>query len=329
MGNLFSFLSDKIVLVTGGSGFIGTNVVELLLKNKVNVVNFDITPPRNAVHNDYYLNVDITDYACLKEAFNHLKPTVVIHLAARTDLNGLKVDDYLANTLGVDNVCKVIKESDGVDKVIFASSMLVCKAGYHPVDNFDYCPSTVYGESKVIGEKIVQSYKTDLPGHVVVRPTSIWGPWFSEPYIKFFDMVLSGRYVNPGDRSCTKTYGFVFNAVNQIISLLDSGFEKGEVFYLGDAKPINITKWADEISMQAGGRRIATVPFFVFRVAALCGDVLQLFGIKFPVTSFRLKNMTTDYVIHENKIPKVKEMYMVNFKEGVKETLSWMKDKRA
>jgi nucleoside-diphosphate-sugar epimerase len=97
--------------------------------------------------------------------------------------------------------------------------MLVSKVGYQPKHDYDYNPSTIYGESKVITEELIRV--NSLPYEwAILRPTSIWGPWFGEPYRNFFDMMISKKYFHIGDRGCTKTYGFVENAVYQIDSIL-------------------------------------------------------------------------------------------------------------
>jgi len=322
---LLECLNKKKVLVTGGSGFIGTNLVEWLLSNSIDVINFDILPPRNINQREQYCNVDITDYAALKVAFDMHKPSIVIHLAARTDLGGGVLEDYPANIEGVENICRNIIECEAVSHVIFASSMLVCSVGVMPKNDLEYHPTTVYGESKVLTEKIIRKYSEALPDYKVVRPTSIWGPWFKEPYVDFFNMVISGRYVNIGGKSCTKTYGYVSNAVNQILELTTLKSEKGNVFYLGDTAPVNIAEWANEISTQLRGKKVRTIPFLIFKMAALLGDVIIRLGGKFPMSSFRLKNMTTNNVIDNIKIPSVQGTHSKSLKSGVTETLSWIK----
>src|SRR5690606_29131795 len=136
---------------------------------------------------------------------------------AVTDLNekdGLNY--YQTNILGVENIVRISRKNSGIKRVIFASSMLVNKVGYKPTDYFDYNPTTTYGHSKVMGEGIVFNNKENLTEFCIIRPTSIWGEWFSEPYRNFFDYILSEKYFHPGKRTCTKTYGYVGNAVFQI-----------------------------------------------------------------------------------------------------------------
>ena len=78
-----------------------------------------------------------------------------------------------------------VKDLQRLERVIFASSLLVCQVGYIP-DSFDeYCPSTPYGISKMKGETFKRSCSS--VDWVIVRPISIWGPWNHEPYLQFFN----------------------------------------------------------------------------------------------------------------------------------------------
>ena len=118
-------------------------------------------------------------------------------MAARTDLDGSSIDDYSANTDGCRAVIEAAARHPQIQRVIFASSMLVCALGYSPKHDSDYCPTTRYGESKVLGERYVREMAADHFPWTIVRPTSLWGPWFSVPYKKFFDAVARRMYLHP------------------------------------------------------------------------------------------------------------------------------------
>jgi len=318
----------KKVIVTGGSGFIGTNMVEYLLNSDSEVVNFDRSPPRNDAHNAYWIEGDICNKKELEELVIQFKPEYIIHLAARTDLNEkLNLNGYKANIEGVEHILEVALNTPTLKRVVIASSMLVCKLGYLPKDDFDYAPSTLYGESKVLTEKIARKFPIDW---IIIRPTSIWGPWFDEPYRHFFELVLSGRYVNIGrSRSSTKTYGFVKNSVYQIYSLMTSQEPsvRNSVFYIGDIDPINISDWALLIRKLSDLKPVISVNLMFLKMLAIFGDMLGKLSISFPMTSFRLKNMTTD-----NVIPTIGKTYLVAPKppypvidQATKETIEWIK----
>ena len=238
------------IIITGGSGFIGTNLLNYFIDKGIAVYNFDILPPREKSKIKYWVKIDLLDIKNLSILLNSIQPDFIIHLAARTDLDGMSLDDYTANTIGTRNLIDKCNEVKSIKRVIYTSSMYVCMPGYSPKNEEDYLPHTVYGESKVAFEKIV---KTTTKNHswCIIRPTSIWGPWFSEPYYNFFKIVMNGLYIDIGEKGCVKTFGFVDNVVAQIIALIETEEEiiNGRVFYLGDYTAYSISEWANEIEI--------------------------------------------------------------------------------
>lgn len=281
------------ILITGGSGFIGTNAVEHFAAQH-EVLNLDIVAPMNPAHAAYWSPIDLLNAAALKAAVAGFDPHRVLHLAARTDLDGRTPDDYAANTTGVSNLLDALASAPSLQRVILASSMLVCRVGYQPTSDLDFCPANPYGESKVRGELLVRERPPAVPW-TLVRPTSIWGPWFREPYRNFFDYVLKGRYFHIGATRVFKTYGYIGNAIHQLQAMLDAPAADidGRVFYLGDSSEYEIRGWAEAIARRQG-LRIHQVPLAAVRGSAWLGDFLKAFGVRFPMTSFRLKNMTTE-----------------------------------
>jgi len=182
-------------------------------------------------------------------------------------------------------------------------------------------------QSKVITEEIIKSVELNFTWSII-RPTSIWGPWFSEPYADFFKIVMTRKYFHLGSKACSKTYGFIDNTVYQIFSLIEAETEivRKKVFYLGDWPAYDISEWADEIA-EYFGIKIPRVPFIFFQMAGWFGDVLKTIGIKFPLTSFRLKNMTTNNIQNLKPIQAIAPILMVSRKEGVKKTIDWIKSK--
>lgn len=314
------------ILITGSSGFIGSNLLQLYEDKGYIVSNIDKAQPRREEYSKNWRKINILDYDSFESEILSFKPNIVIHLAARTDLNGKKQADYDSNTIGTQNLIKILNKVPSVKRVIFTSSMLVCKPGYTPINNTDYAPSTVYGESKVLMEKIIQESKHSYEW-TIVRPTSIWGPWFGEPYRNFFEMIIGKKYFHIGKRSCIKTYGYVENLMYQIDSILRAPAEQiqGEVFYLGDYSSTNINHWANEIASELG-ITVKTIPYPLIKLAALGGDVLKLLNINFPMCSFRLKNMTTNNVINLTNTMEIAPNLPFSRIDGIKRTLNWLKN---
>lgn len=314
------------VLVTGGSGFIGTNLIEDLLEKNYNVLNIDIKAPKIKERNNIWKNIDIRDYEKLKSAIKEFNPDFIVHLAARTDLDGKTVDDYDSNTLGVENLIKSINQLDNLKKIIITSSKFVTENGYKIKDQFDYCPHTVYGESKVITEKITWDNQPHCDW-CIIRPTSIWGPWFGVPYRNFFDMVMKHMYFHIGKIKCYKTYGFIGNSVYQIEQLLFNETKNADnkVFYIGDNPSYEINEWADEIASEFGFK-IPTMPVWFVKCLAKFGDLLSIFKIHFPMQSFRYGNMTNDGINNMDNTYKIAPKNLYTRLEGTKITIKWIKE---
>jgi nucleoside-diphosphate-sugar epimerase len=319
------------VLVTGGSGFIGTNMVSLLIEKGFDVVNYDIRKPKLDSHLKFWVDVDICNKSQISTVIQKLNPDYIIHLAARTDLNEkTDLEGYRSNIDGVSNIMDAAGSLITLKRIIVASSMLVCKLGYTPSGFDDYAPNSLYGESKVRTEQIVKQYNIDW---LIVRPTSIWGPWFSEPYKNFFDLVIKGFYFNiPAKYASTKTYGYVENTCMQIFNLLmtEDLSVKHNYFYLGDIEPINISDWAIRIRRLNNQSNPITMPKWLLKLAAKVGDILKFkFGIhKFPMNSFRYTNMTTNNIIKDIKrtIEFTGCSQDKNIDQEILITLNWIKN---
>jgi len=318
----------KKVLITGGSGFIGTNLIQNFLDKKMEVLNLDIKPPRNPTHNHVWHEQDILDKGRVINLILKYSPDYIFHMAARTDLNGSEIDDYKTNTTGVSNVIDALNELGRFEKVVFASSMLVCRLGYQPLHDKDYCPPNAYGESKVLGEEMVRGrMREDLPW-VIVRPTSMWGPWFDVPYKKFFTSIQRGIYVHPRGTKVHRSYGFVMNAVYELERIMntDIGDFPSRILYLADYEPIDFRVWGEMIRLEMGVRKIKEVPIQVLKVAAKIGDFLALLGVSDPpLSSRRLGNLLTDAVLDLSNLRQVCGDLPYTAKQGVELTVKWMR----
>lgn len=317
------------VLVTGGSGFIGTNAVDALLARGDDPVNIDIRPPRNAEQGDHYRKVDLRNREALIREVAALRPDSVLHLGARTDLDGTSVtSDYTTNVEGVSNLIAAIDAAGSVRHVIFASTRLVHPIGYAPRHDFDYRPPNAYGESKVVGELIVRRSGPREASWTIVRPTSVWGPWMEDPNDQFFRMIQRGLYVHAGSLNPPKQYSYVENGVVQLLELLEAPRAEvhGQVYYLADYEPLRLRDWADEIQRQTGARPIRTVPVPLLRLAAMAGDIIAPVWRGVPLTSFRWANMTASVTFDMRALARVAPDLPISMPEGVGRTITWMRE---
>lgn len=315
-------------MVTGGSGFIGTNLLQSLIAMGATVLNVDIKAPQNPGHLPYYRCCDILDRAGLERLVAEFEPNVIVHLAARTDMveePGLQA--YAANIDGVKNVNDVVRSAASIRRVLFASSKLVNKNGEIGDRATEYTPDTLYGSSKALGEQIVRGNPPDCEW-AILRPTSIWGPWFGAPYRNFFRAVAKRAYFHMPGCDLPKRFGYVGNAVDQILAVMHCPSSEliGNTFYLADDFETTIRGWADEISMQLRGSRNLTAPAWLVQCGARLGDIAKRLGMaEPPLSSFRLRNLRTPTAdVPLEPTQKIAGPVRFSQRDGVRLTLEWM-----
>jgi nucleoside-diphosphate-sugar epimerase len=314
------------VFVTGGSGFIGTNLCHLLaaMPEVEAFLEVDIKAPRCGCDRHRHQRIDVLDEVSLTKTIERFRPTHVIHLAARTDLRGYQISDYEVNYLGVENLISALNSVASSARCLFFSSRLVFKIDSPPRSTFDYSATTMYGISKVVSEIAVRGWSGDW---VLVRPTSIWGPWFETPYRDFFETVRRRRYVHPAPRrEIRKQFGYVENATYIVTQLLKAPSKSvsGRVFWLADYDAIEVGSWADAIAHEYTMPPVHSLNVRLLRVAAKLGDVMDSAGKPTPLTSFRLDNLLTDMTYDMTETEDVCGPLPFSWREATRQTAAWM-----
>ncbi len=249
------------ILVTGGAGFIGSNLVAALLKagNRVACVdNFDDTydaafkeehvAPFMADKNFALYRTDIRDLAGLKEVFEKEKPTHVAHLAAKADTRKAVEDPRTYISVNIDGTLNVLDLSREykVKTVVVASSGSVY--GNNPntpwkEDGDTDSPLSAYGASKKAAELLAYTYHHNFGMHIVClryfnvygennRPTMV-------PY-KWAKAILGGEAIEmSGDGTRERDLTYVGDIVRGTMLALDCDIGY-EVINLGNSHPVSL-----------------------------------------------------------------------------------------
>ncbi|MDD6531518.1 MAG: dTDP-4-dehydrorhamnose reductase [Ruminococcus sp.] len=172
------------VLVTGVAGQLGHDVMNELHKRGYEGVGSDIAPKCSgaddgtAVTKMDYVQMDITNSQEVTETIKKVNPDVVVHCAAWTAVDLAEESEnkekvMAINVGGTENIAKVCKELDC--KMVYISTDYVFDGyGTRPweEDCKDYAPLNVYGESKLMGEKVVS---LNLEKYFIVRIAWVFG----------------------------------------------------------------------------------------------------------------------------------------------------------
>ena len=212
------------VLVTGGAGFIGSHIVDLLIKHDYQaVIVDDLSSGREENMNKKarFYELDITDQNGLAEVFNQEKPDYVCHEAAQISVSFSVRDslfDAKTNILGSLNLlqCCVNHQAKGI---VFASSggTIYGEPEHFPItEGYPFSPQSPYGISKVAVEYYLDFYQKNchLP-YVALRYGNVYGPR-QDPYGEagviaiFIEKMLKGEIptIN-GDGEYIRDYIYV------------------------------------------------------------------------------------------------------------------------
>ena len=180
---------SKNVLVTGGNGFIGSHVVDFLVKKKYNVTTFDLSPPIRK--NVKFIRGSILDKNCLQFALKNID--FVFHLAAVSDINKVRaipVKTINTNILGTTYLLEASRNKN-VKRFIFASSVY----SFGTAGN-------LYTTSKISSELLIKNYRLLFgQNFTILRYSTAYGPRsrevdavsiFVERALKNLDIVIFG-----------------------------------------------------------------------------------------------------------------------------------------
>jgi len=216
------------IIVTGGAGFIGSNIVDALIKegHKVAVVdNLSTGREENVNASAQFFNADITDAEALENVFEDFRPEVIFHAAAQIDVRK-SVDapafDAETNVIGSVNLFK-LAVNYGVRRIVYSSTggalygepKTLPAAEETPIE-----PLSPYGVSKYCVESYLNYFKR-LYGleRVILRYANVYGPR-QDPLGEagvvaiFTGKILKGeKPVIYGDGTQTRDYVYVDDVV--------------------------------------------------------------------------------------------------------------------
>jgi UDP-glucuronate 4-epimerase len=269
------------VLLTGGAGFIGSHVAEALLRRGVKLTVVDnldrfyspawkkenLAEVRRAGAFEF-CEGNICDEKALREIFARTRPTSVIHLAARAGVRPSIEQPLLYERVNVQGTVTLLELSREfhVARFLFGSSSSVYGATSRAPfseDQVELRPISPYAATKLAGEMLCYTYAHlyRLPV-TCLRFFTVYGPR-QRPDLaihKFTALMEAGQPVPIfGDGSTGRDYTYVDDIVAGVMAALD--FEPGrdggapfEVFNLGNAQPVKLTKLVEMLE-QAMGRK--------------------------------------------------------------------------
>jgi len=309
------------ILITGGMGFVGSNLIDLLLqeKHKIIVLTKSYSKKKNISHIQAKIKVekvDVTDYRKLSNIIELHKPDVIIHLAGITSHSKSfekPFDDIDQNTKSTLFILEKLKQMNRKCRFVLGSSFIVVgKPDKLPVDEKTPCwPTTIYGTNRLASEHYCKIYH-EVYGldTVIFRITNSFGPR---------EQVLPTK-----------------NAVNFLIHEAFKGnkltiFKNGKFFrdliYISDVvfgiKTIMNKGKSGDLYWISSGRKI-----WFYELGKLLEKLTDA-KVKFVKTPNYTKKVDVgNFVVNNSKLRSLGWKPKVNLVQGIKETLEYFKSQK-
>ncbi len=250
-------LQGANILVTGGSGFIGTNLIRRLQERGADVLNVSLDPPQLQV-STIQEDLTISDFEWLDQGFDY-----VIHLAALTNKRYCEnlSEAYKTNVDVTFRLFEALK-GRGVKKIIFPSSVVLYAAGDAALDE-ETSPLDIYQDNYVftkgLAEFVAKRLQKDLP-ILIFRFGNIFGPnqdWKVFPNLipQTITGAITDKTVEIWNPHPIRDFVFVEDAVDAIIKGLESDY-KGTL-NVGSGKGTSIGEMGKKITKITDARYTA------------------------------------------------------------------------
>ncbi len=327
----------RIVLVTGGGGFLGSALVRLLVSKGETVRSFSRKRYNQLdTWGVEQVQGDICDLDAVKKACRNIE--AVFHVAARPGIWGRFQDFYQPNVAGTKNIIEACR-CCGVQRLIYTSSPSVVFDGRNMAGVDETVPyprgfHAHYPRTKAMAEQLVLRSAADGPAAIALRPHLIWGPGDTHMAPRIIARARRLRQVGDGTNMVDTIY--VDNAAHAHIlaesALKEKPHLSGRVYFISQDHPVALWEMINRI-LAAGGQPPVTKtisPAAAYLAGMLFEGVYRLLRLQRepPMTRFVARELATS---HWFNIRAAKQELgyapLVSMEDGLQRLAAWLQNR--
>lgn len=306
--------------VTGATGFIGSHLVEDLLRKGHRVTC--LVRKTSDLRWINRLDVRLAYGDCeKKESLLNLLAgfDYIFHLAGLTKATNEK-DFFYVNTTGTENLVHAVAEKNtNIKRFVYMSSLSAAGPGCTstPVnEQVNPLPVSEYGKSKLEAERIVLKYKDIIPV-TIIRPPAVYGPRDKDMHI-LFKLLKKGIFLHWG--TCYYSLIYVDDLISGTIIAAENDISTGKLYYLSDSRIYSSDEIAETISSVINTRHLRLrIPKFILPFIAGIGQTFS--NRSTIINKDKAKELQRAYWICDPS--KARDELGFLSKTGIKEGIKW------
>lgn len=313
----------KITLI-GGSGFVGTRLIDLLRKDNFKILNID--KQQSHFFSDITVIGDVRDREKLVLLLKGTDVIVLLAAEHRDDVTPI-TKYYDVNVTGMQNVLAAM-EVNGIKRIVFTSSVAVYGLNKkNPNEEHAKDPFNHYGKSKWLAEMELEKWYQEHPDWNIniLRPTVIFGERNRGNVYNLLKQISGGKFAMVGKGENKKSMAYVGNMVAFIRFLIEEKKEGYHVYNYIDKPDFTMNELVTHVSKVLSKHIPAThFPYWLGMAGGYCFDVLAwVTRRKLAVSSVRVKKFcaTTQFDATKVRNSGFKAPYTLG--EGLARTLEF------
>lgn len=313
-------------LLTGGTGFIGSHLAELLSDKSAEIFAL-VRDPHNLKWlkglNIHLLEGDLLSIPSLPSDIDY-----VFHVAGLTNSSDV-ADYYTVNQQGTASLFKSLHDQKILPKkIICLSSLAAVGPSFDgtPVQESDVPhPITPYGKSKLRGEAEALKFKEVYPV-VILRAPAVFGPR-DKDFLQYFKWIKRGALPAIGSKQRYMSLCYVKDLIRALYLCSQEELESGEIFNIGNQNPCSYDEFGELVG-QAMGKKLKKVkiPIPIGYLVALIADIAGRINKKPSILNLgKFKQMRQRGWIADMKKAKEKLSFQPQYslQDAIQETLNW------
>jgi nucleoside-diphosphate-sugar epimerase len=237
-------VDNKLILVTGATGFVGTALCDVLSKQGYRVRRAVRSSQQVSPENANLIG-DMTQEADWQQALQGVN--VVIHLAARThvldDRSADPLAEYRKVNVQITNALARQAAASGVRRLVFLSSVKVngeSTVGTPFSESNLPAPEDAYGISKLEAEQVLEQIAKTTPLEtVILRPPLVYGPQVKGNFLRMLGAVSRGLPLPLASVNNQRSLIYVGNLVDAIVTCIDAPAAAGKTYLVSDGEDIS------------------------------------------------------------------------------------------